>query len=118
MSLTGAYGAHAVLCTAGSEAAYGQALRILRRRGTLVCIGLPPRLEFRLPTGPMDLVIRGLTVVGSSVGTEVEMQELLQMAVEKHVVPVIKIYELGQFDRALGMVTSSDLEGRVVLKIP
>lgn len=37
--LTNGYGAHAVICTAG-PAAYVQAVRIVRNRGTIVCVGL------------------------------------------------------------------------------
>ncbi len=56
-NLTGGYGAHAVICTAGSEAAYKQALGLLRNLGTLVCVGLN---DANLPISPFQLVVRGM----------------------------------------------------------
>ncbi len=57
IKLTGGYGAHAAICTAGSEAAYKQALGMLRNLGTLVCVGLN---EANLPISPFQLVVRGM----------------------------------------------------------
>ena len=39
-ALTNGYGAHAVIVSVGVQAAYEQAVKLIRRKGTLVCVGL------------------------------------------------------------------------------
>ena len=60
--LTNGYGAHAVVCVVGSEAAYRQAPKLLRNLGVLVCVGLPA-MDFHLPITPLDMVVRGTSVI-------------------------------------------------------
>ena len=67
--LTGGYGAHAVICTAGSEAAYKQALKLLRNLGTLVCVGLN---DANLPISPFQLVVRGMFLPSDVVPSQYE----------------------------------------------
>ena len=43
-------GAHAVLVTSGEKAAYAVALKYLRSRGRLICVGLPPNGLVELST--------------------------------------------------------------------
>lgn len=50
------------------------------RVGTMVCVGLPANTAYKIPIGPFDMVVQGLGIVGSSVGTEAEPQELLALA--------------------------------------
>jgi propanol-preferring alcohol dehydrogenase len=59
-------GAHGVLVTAVSRAAFSQALGMLHKRGTMSLVGLPPG-EFALPI--FDVVLNAKTVRGSIVGT-------------------------------------------------
>ena len=56
--LTSGLGAHAVICTANSEPAYIQSMRLLRRLGVLVCVGIPS-VPFRLPATPFDMIVKG-----------------------------------------------------------
>ena len=52
-------GAHAVICTANGEKAYEQSMQMLRRLGTLVCVGIP-NTPFRLPATPFDMIVKGM----------------------------------------------------------
>jgi threonine dehydrogenase-like Zn-dependent dehydrogenase len=56
--LTNGLGAHATIVTAGSDAAYEQASKMVRNNGTLVCVGLP-RSGAPVPISPFMLVVRG-----------------------------------------------------------
>ena len=47
---TNGLGAHAVLVTSGENAAYAVALKYLRSRGRLICVGLPPNGLVELST--------------------------------------------------------------------
>lgn len=66
----------------------------------------------------MLIVLLGLTIVGNSAGTALEMDELLSMAVAKDVEAHIKVFELHEINNVLERLEKSEVEGRVVLKIP
>lgn len=60
----------------------------------------------------------GLTIVGSSVGTDEEMQELLEMAVKGDVVPQVEVFDFSQINNVMERLAKSEIGGRVVLKLP
>jgi propanol-preferring alcohol dehydrogenase len=70
-------GAHGVLVTAVSRAAFGQALGMLHKRGTMSLVGRPPG-SFDLPI--FDIVLNAKTVRGSIVGTRKDLEEALVFA--------------------------------------
>jgi propanol-preferring alcohol dehydrogenase len=70
-------GAHGVLVTAVSPPAFSQALRMVRRKGTVSLVGLPPG-EF--PTPIFDVVLKRITVRGSIVGTRRVLDEATAFA--------------------------------------
>jgi len=118
-SLTNGYGAHAVIVSVGVQAAYEQAVKLIRRKGTLVCVGLvsPPQ---PVPIASYQIVGGGYTIVGSSVGSEDEMKELLEMAARGEVVPRIQIYDFEEktINEVLHKLHRSEFTGRAVLKLP
>ncbi|KAK4905078.1 hypothetical protein LTR49_025571 [Elasticomyces elasticus] len=114
-ALTSGYGAHAAICTASSFGAYKQSLEMLRNLGTLVCIGLAVD---NLPISPLDMIVRGVRVIGSSVGTEGEMQDLLSMAVSGQVKPSVKSFDFEDIDMVLQKLAKFQITGRAVIHIP
>ena len=60
----------------------------------------------------------GLTVVGSSVGTASEMEELLQMAVKGDIVPQISVFDFDEINNIMEKLARFEIGGRVVLRIP
>lgn len=110
-------GAHAVIVVAGIGAAYDQSLNFLRPLGTLVCVGLPP-LEYHIPVSPLMCVNRGYRIVGSAVGTEDEMQALLEMAVEGRVSTQYEVFEFAQINEVIDRMERYEVRGRAVLRIP
>jgi propanol-preferring alcohol dehydrogenase len=70
-------GADAAISTAASPKPFEQAFGSLRRGGTLVLVGLPAENEMRLPI--FQTVLNGITVVGSIVGTRVDLQEVFEL---------------------------------------
>ena len=72
-------GAHGVLVTAVSPPAFSEALRVVRRKGTVSLVGLPPG-EF--PTPIFDVVLKRITVRGSIVGTRRDLDEAIAFAAE------------------------------------
>ncbi|KAJ5363713.1 Alcohol dehydrogenase 1 [Penicillium cataractarum] len=114
---TSGFGAHAVICTANGEKAYEQSMQMLRRLGTLVCVGIP-NVPFKLPVTPLDMIVKGLTIVGNSAGSATEMEELMEMAVAGEIKACIEVFDLADILDVLKRLENAEIEGRVVLKIP
>jgi propanol-preferring alcohol dehydrogenase len=107
-------GAHGVLITAVSEAAFAQGTGMLRRGGTCVLNGLPPG-DF--PLSIFDVVFRCLTVRGSLVGTRADMKEALAFAAEGKVKANIETQPLSAINDVFERLKEGKVNGRVVLKI-
>lgn len=60
----------------------------------------------------------GLTIVGNSAGSATEMEELMEMAVAGDIKACIEVFDLADILDVLKRLENSDIEGRVVLKIP
>ena len=112
--LTNGYGAHAVICTSG-PAAYAQSIKMLRNCGTLVCVGL---VTENLPISPFVMLNRGLKIVGSAVGTPKHLEELLELAVQGKVQPLVEVKKLDELGEVLKRLAAFGVEGRIVVKVP
>jgi S-(hydroxymethyl)glutathione dehydrogenase/alcohol dehydrogenase len=66
--LTGGRGADYVLVTVGVPAAHAQGLDMIRRRGTLVIVGMPGT-SARLPVPIAMLILREQRIIGSDMGS-------------------------------------------------
>src|SRR3546814_266410 len=73
-------GAHGVLVTAVSPVAFAQALGLVRRKGTISLVGLPPG-DFATPI--FDVVLKRITLRGSIVGGRKDLAEALAFAAER-----------------------------------
>jgi propanol-preferring alcohol dehydrogenase len=105
-------GAHGVLVTAVSTAAFAQALGMVRRKGTVSLVGLPPG-EF--PTPIFDVVLKRITVRGSIVGTRRDLDEAIAFAAEGKVHAEIAKAPLGDINEVFDRMKSGNIDGRVVL---
>ncbi len=105
-------GAHAALVTAVSNSAFGTGIGVLRSGGTCVLVGLPPG-EF--PTPIFDVVLRGLTVRGSIVGTRLDLQEALAFAAEGKVSATSTRGSLADINGIFERMRNGMIKGRVVL---
>ena len=106
-------GMHGVLVTAVSTPAFGQALEIVRRRGTVALVGLPPG-DFPMPIFPV--VLKRITVRGSIVGTRQDLAESIAFAVEGKVKANVSVEPLEQVNDVLARLDAGKVEGRVVLR--
>ena len=105
-------GAHGVLVTAVSPPAFSQALKLVRRRGTISLVGLPPG-EF--PTPIFDVVLKRITLRGSIVGTRKDLAEALEFAAEGKVRAHVKEAQLSAINRVFDDMKAGRIEGRIVL---
>ena len=105
-------GAHGVLVTAVSPKAFEQSLGMVRRGGTVSLNGLPPG-DFPLPI--FDMVLNGITVRGSIVGTRQDLQEALDFAGEGKVKATVSSEPLENINSIFERLHQGQIEGRVVL---
>ena len=107
-------GAHGVLVTAVSPAAFAQALQMVRRKGTVSLVGLPPG-DF--PTPIFDVVLKRITIRGSIVGTREDLAEAIAFAAEGKVRAHVHEARLEDVNRVLSDLRAGKVDGRVVLKL-
>ena len=107
-------GAHGVLVTAVSVTAFGQALQMVRRKGTVALVGLPPG-EF--PTPIFDVVLKRVTIRGSIVGTRKDLAEALWFAGAGKVTAHIHRAPLGDVNGVFEALKAGTVAGRVVLDL-
>lgn len=107
-------GAHGVLVTAVSPKAFEQALGMVRRGGTVSLNGLPPG-SFPLPI--FDMVLQGITVRGSIVGTRLDLVEALRFAGEGKVRAITSTDRLDNINDVFKRMHEGKIEGRVVLDL-
>jgi alcohol dehydrogenase, propanol-preferring len=105
-------GAHGVLITAPSLAAFKQGVAMTRKRGTCVLTGLPPG-EFPFPL--FDVVVNCITVRGSFVGTRQDMAEALAFAAEGKVKADIELQPLSAINQVFDRLVRGEVAARVVL---
>lgn len=106
-------GAHGVLVTAVSPAAFAQAIACTRRRGTVALVGLPPG-DF--PTPIFDIVLKRITVRGSIVGTRKDLADALAFAAEGKVKATVSVEPLSAVNHVLDRLRDGKVEGRIVLR--
>jgi propanol-preferring alcohol dehydrogenase len=105
-------GAHGVLVTAVSTPAFAQALRMVRRKGTVSLVGLPPG-EF--PTPIFDVVLKRITVRGSIVGNRRDLDEAIAFAADGKVRAEFAKAPLGEINAIFERMKSGKIDGRIVL---
>ncbi|WP_322769042.1 alcohol dehydrogenase AdhP [Frankia sp. Cr1] len=70
-------GADVAVALAASPRSFEQAFRSLRRGGRLVCVALPADGTMAIPI--FDTVLKGITIVGSIVGTRNDLAEVFRL---------------------------------------
>jgi propanol-preferring alcohol dehydrogenase len=106
-------GAHVVMVTSGSRAAYEAGLRAMRKGGTLAVVGMSPD---PVPVSTVALVALEARIVASSVGTRDDLRDLLAMAASGKVRCHAETRPLEAAPEALAQMHAGSLVGRVVLQ--
>jgi propanol-preferring alcohol dehydrogenase len=107
-------GAHGVLVTAVSPVAFAQSLNLVRRKGTISLVGLPPG-DF--PTPIFDVVLKRITLRGSIVGGRKDLAEALAFAAEGKVKAHIHRKRLEDINTIFADLKAGRVDGRIVLDI-
>ncbi len=105
-------GANGILVTAVSPPAFAQALQMVRRKGTVSLVGLPPG-AFATPI--FDVVLKRITIRGSIVGTRRDLDEAIAFATSGKVRSQITKARLEDINEIFDRLAHGKIEGRVVL---
>lgn len=116
--LAGGLGAQAALVLTASNAAYAQALGMLRFGGTLVCVGIPDgELQPIATAVPAAMIFQELKIAGSAVGNRKDAIETLAFAQRGVAKTHYRLAKLEDLNQVFKDMEDGKIEGRVVLDL-
>lgn len=105
-------GAHGAVVTAVARSAFNSAVYCLRAGGCLSAVGLPSEdMDLNIPR----LVLDGIKVVGSLVGTRQDLAEAFAFGAEGKVVPKTQPRKLEEINDIFDEMLSGKIMGRMVI---
>jgi propanol-preferring alcohol dehydrogenase len=107
-------GADVAIALAVSPLAFQQAFSSLRRGGRLICVAMPAEGTMQIPI--FDLVVKGISVIGSIVGTRQDLAEVFELHAAGRTQVVTSSRKLGEVNDAIAEVLSGNLSGRIVFE--
>jgi alcohol dehydrogenase, propanol-preferring len=108
-------GADVAIVTAASPKPFEQAYGSLRRGGRLVLVGLAADNHLDLPI--FETVLNGVSVVGSIVGTRVDLAETFELH-QRGLTRVVRVTrKLDEINEAIGAVERGEIDARVILDL-
>ncbi|WP_301420794.1 alcohol dehydrogenase AdhP [Mammaliicoccus lentus] len=107
-------GAHAAVVTAVAKSAFNDAVNAVRAGGTVVAVGLPTEsMDLSIPR----LVLDGIRVVGSLVGTRQDLKEAFQFGAEGLVVPKTQTRPMEDIQDIFTEMEEGKINGRMVIDL-
>jgi propanol-preferring alcohol dehydrogenase len=110
--IQGLGGADVAIMLAVSATACRQAFQSLKRGGTLVLVGLPKDNSFDLPI--FETVLEGITVVGSIVGTRVDLAETFELHADGRTEVIRESRHLSAVNEAFEEIEKGQIDARLV----
>jgi propanol-preferring alcohol dehydrogenase len=110
--IQGLGGADVAIMLAVSATVCRQAFQSLKRGGTLVLVGLPKDNSFDLPI--FETVLEGITVVGSIVGTRVDLAETFELHADGRTKVIRESRQLDAVNEAFEEIEKGQVDARLV----
>lgn len=105
-------GAHAAVVTAVAKVAFNSAVGAVRAGGRVVAVGLPSAsMDLNIPR----LVLDGIQVVGSLVGTREDLKEAFAFAAEGKVLPKVARRPVEDINAIFTEMEQGKIKGRMVI---
>ncbi|MGX9799604.1 alcohol dehydrogenase AdhP [Pediococcus acidilactici] len=105
-------GAQAAVVTAAAKVAFNAAVDCLKAGGVLVAVALPvDTMDLSIPR----IVLDGIEVVGSLVGTRNDLKEAFQFAADGQVKPIVQTRRLDEVNDIIDEMRAGQIEGRMVV---
>lgn len=108
--LTG--GIHNAQVTAVNDAAFSQAVNVLRPMGKLVAVALP---QGDMALNIAKTVLDGIEVRGSLVGTRADLKEAFQFGAEGKVHPIVETVPFSEINAVIDEMKQGSITGRKVI---
>jgi len=109
-------GVNASIVVSSKVAGFELGLKLLKKMGVLIAVGLPAASEGKMSINPIAFVLKGLRIVGSLVGSVEEMRELVQLAAEGKVKTHIgKTANLSEINQVLEDLENGTYTGRAII---
>ena len=110
--VTGGKGLDATVITAVAKTPFNQAIDVVKAGARVVAVGLPvDKMDLDIPR----LVLDGIQVVGSLVGTRQDLQEAFQFAAEGKVVPKVALRPVEDINAIFEEMEEGKITGRMVI---
>ncbi|MBG9984240.1 alcohol dehydrogenase AdhP [Aerococcaceae bacterium DSM 111022] len=107
-------GAHGAVVTAVAKSAFNQSVDAMRAGGTVVAVGLPVEsMDLSIPR----LVLDGIRVVGSLVGTRQDLREAFQAGADGLVVPKCEMRPMEDINDIFEEMEEGTIRGRMVIDL-
>jgi alcohol dehydrogenase, propanol-preferring len=113
--IRGLGGADVAIVTAADARPFRDAFDSLRRHGRLVLVGLPSQNELSLPI--FQTVLNGITVIGSIVGTRLDLAEVFELHASGRTRVIRDTCKLNDVNDAFAAVLSSQVPARLVFDL-
>ena len=105
-------GADQAIALAVSPTSFAQAYTSLRRGGTLVFVALPAENHLEVPI--FETVLNGITLVGSIVGTRVDLREVFELHAAGRTRVIRETRSIGEVNEAMADVEAGRVPARIV----
>lgn len=105
-------GADVAIALAASSSSFDQAFASLRRGGRLVCVALPAGGTIQLPI--FDTVLRGISVIGSIVGTRNDLADVFTLHAAGRTEVVAAERKLDEVNESITEVLAGRVPARIV----
>ncbi|MFG1646337.1 alcohol dehydrogenase catalytic domain-containing protein [Amycolatopsis sp. NPDC049252] len=107
-------GADVAIVLAAAPSAFEQALGSLRRGGRLVCVGIPAGGVLPIPI--FEAVIKGISVIGSIVGTRKDLAEVFALHAAGRTTVTAETRKLEEINDAFEEVLANRVPARLVIE--
>ncbi|NLY79181.1 MAG: alcohol dehydrogenase AdhP [Lysinibacillus sp.] len=112
LEITDGKGLDAVVITAVAKQPFNQAVDVVKAGARVVAVGLPvDKMDLDIPR----LVLDGIQVVGSLVGTRQDLKEAFQFAAEGKVVPKVTLRRIEEINDIMDEMEQGKFTGRMVI---
>lgn len=110
--LTDGKGLDATVITAVAKTPFNQAIDVVKAGARVVAVGLPvDKMDLDIPR----LVLDGIQVIGTLVGTRQDLQEAFQFAAEGKVVPKVTLRKIEEINEIMEEMEQGKITGRMVI---
>lgn len=103
-----------ILDTVSAEHDLNQTLDLIKRDGTLIVVGVPPKAP---EVHPFSLIPRRRRIAGSMIGGIPETQEMLDFCAEKNIVSDVEVISVSEINTAYERMQRGDVRYRFVIDL-